>query len=137
MSSLGFILDTHDQPALVRPWLAYLPLRGPDRKESRRVWLHLLRITQAKPELVVGERLVNAPWLIRAIISYLQLPKVADEEEVLTSRQIVLQLRQRLLQVAGLEDSVLAQIDDEDVVQAYKTLGGDAAAVVKQASSEK
>ena len=74
-------MDIHQQAQLVKPWLSYLPLRG-DRTESKSVLQHLLKLVAEKPGFLFGARMANAGLLIKAMIKYLQLPKVASEEEI-------------------------------------------------------
>lgn len=92
VSALGKILDVHNQANLVQPWLTNLPLRGIDLNESRDTLRYLLKLIKQKPQFILGPGDANAPHLIRAIISYLELPKVAGEEEVLSSHTLLIQV---------------------------------------------
>ena len=103
VSALGKIMDIHNQAQLVKPWLSYLPLRG-DRTESKSVLQHLLKLVAEKPGLVCGQNFANAGLLIKAMIKYLQLPKVASEEEIR-------KLRATLQQVCGLEHCLLCRCE--------------------------
>lgn len=89
VSALGKIIDSQNQPQLVAAWLNYMPLRG-DRNESKEVLKHLLKLMATKPMVVLGgEGMTNIAFVIRALISYLQLPKVATEEEITTTRNLL------------------------------------------------
>ena len=125
-----------------------MPLRG-DINESKEVLLHLLKLMKTKPALVlVGQSISsstaspvavgavegaagvalpavndgNAALVVRAFVLYLQLPKVADEEQIAEVKLVLQGLKQRL-RASGREAAVEALLRREpEVLAAFRSL---------------